>query len=252
MTKSLIALGSNIGASPALFYDALKELETHGLMLEQLSSCHDTTPIGAAADGDRFLNAAAIVSSTQTPRQILEALQSVEQHFGRKRNIRWGSRTLDLDLLLHVDSVVDEPNLLVPHPALWYRRFVLSSAVEIAGSWNHPLLGESLQTLWQRLQERPVRLVVDETELSFDLKDDVRQFDMPLENGMAPVELYTRILRSEDSLLFGTVCLFPSTNEQPRLSHRHPRIGVREIPLFVDGPEDAHQQIAMLLGAILG
>lgn len=252
MTRSLIALGSNVGASPSLFHDALKDLETHGLMLEQMSSCHDTTPIGAAADGDRFLNAAAIVSSTHTPAQILEALQSVEHSFGRKRDVRWGSRTLDLDLLLHGDSVVDEPKLLVPHPALWYRRFVLSSAVEIAGSWNHPLLGESLQTLWQRLQERPVRLLVDETNLSFNLKDDVRQLDMPLEDGMALVELYSRIRRSDVSLLFGIVRLFPSTNEQPRLSHRHPRIGMREIPLFVDGPDDAHQQIAMLVGAILG
>lgn len=246
MTKSLIALGSNIGATPALFHDALTALERSGVTLEQLSSCHDTTPVGAASAGERFLNAAAIVSSSLSAEDLLAALQSVERSFGRQRDVRWGSRTLDLDLLLHGSAVVDLPTLLVPHPALWYRRFVLSSAVEIAGEWNHPLLKESLNALWQQLQKRPVRLALDFSCVSFQLSlaadgSKTQAVDFLSEESSSPHEG-----------LFAAVQLVPSTLEQPRLSHQHAKAGERKILLFVEGAEDALEQVKMLAGAILG
>jgi 2-amino-4-hydroxy-6-hydroxymethyldihydropteridine diphosphokinase len=251
MTKSLIALGSNINASPSLFHQVLAALEANGVKIDRVSSFHDTTPIGAAAQGMRFLNAAAIVSFGGSAAQLLSLLQSTENQFGRERVIRWGSRTIDLDLLMHGTEVITEPKLLVPHPALWYRHFVLSSAVEVAADWLHPLLNESLGSLWNRLQSRPILLRVDASGVAADLPFTADQL-LDVLGDPADGVLVTGTCEMADAVAFATLQFCRATSEEPALSHRHPASGSRSICLFVDDAADAVAQVKMVAGTILG
>lgn len=251
MTKSLIALGSNIGASPSLFHQVLSALDANGAQIDQVSSFHDTTPIGAAAQGLRFLNAAAIVTFNGSAAELLSLLQTTENQFGRERTVRWGSRTIDLDLLMHGTEVITEAKLLVPHPALWYRHFVLSSAVEIAADWLHPLLNESLGSLWNRLQSRPILLTLDETSVPSDLpftSNDLLSSLDDLSDGV----MVSDSLDAADPAVFASLQFYRATPEEPALSHRHPASGTRSICLFVADAADAVAQVKMVAGTILG
>lgn len=251
MTKSLIALGSNIGASPSLFQQVLTALETNGVHVDRISTFHDTTPIGAASQGERFLNAAAIIDSSRTPSQLLSLLQATENQFGRERTVRWGSRTIDLDLLMHGTEVIAEPKLLVPHPALWYRHFVLSSAAEIAPDWMHPLLNESLGSLWDRLLQRPIRLSLDGASVPSDLSFTTNDLLSSLTDFSDGV-VVSDSLDTADPAVFASLQFCRATLEEPALSHRHPPAGTRRICLFVDSKAEALAQVKMVAGAIVG
>ena len=139
-TRCLIALGGNVGVSRDLFVQAMQHLESEGVDLLELSSAVGTSPIGENAGG-RFLNAAAVVRTSLSPLQLLQALHKVELRCGRKRDIHWGPRTLDLDLIFYGQSVIEAADITVPHPAMWYRRFVLDPSVDVC-VWervNHPV-----------------------------------------------------------------------------------------------------------------
>ena len=90
-----------------------------------------------------YLNAAAIVETEHSPRELLEALQSLEAAFGRTRGAANAPRTLDLDLIAYGREVLDEPGLVVPHPRVHERRFVMGTLAEIAPGWVHPTLGKT-------------------------------------------------------------------------------------------------------------
>jgi 2-amino-4-hydroxy-6-hydroxymethyldihydropteridine diphosphokinase len=98
-----------------------------------MSSIRETTPVGPVTDQPAFLNAAIELRTTLSPRVLLELLLDIERMFGRDRNCeqRWGPRTLDLDLLMYADLLTDEPGLIVPHPRLTDRRFVLEPLAEL-------------------------------------------------------------------------------------------------------------------------
>lgn len=170
MTPCLIALGSNVDASVARFERAMMRLDQLGLHGGRLSPCCTTNPVGPNA-GSVFLNAAATGFWPGTAFDLLSVLHRVEAEAGRTRGIHWGPRTLDLDLLLFGDEVHAAPELTVPHPAMWYRRFVLEPAVAVAAEMVHPGLNDSVAMLFQRLMQRPLRLRVD-TSVMFD--DELR------------------------------------------------------------------------------
>ncbi len=153
--RSLIALGGNLGVTADTFGNACKALSEQGVQVMRLSSVVRTAAVGVHA-GAEFLNAAAIVESSFEAPQLLEVLHAVEKQFGRERLIHWGPRTIDLDLLLFEQTVIEKPEIVVPHPAMWYRRFVLQPAAEIAGELNHPVLKQTVQELWARIQVRPL------------------------------------------------------------------------------------------------
>jgi len=141
MASALISLGSNLGDRQATLDAALEKLrETAGIAAIVASTYHATKPVGGPEGQEEFLNAAARLETSLSPRQLLTELQRIEHELGRKRGQFWGPRTLDLDLLLFDREIIDEPNLVVPHRFLAFRRFVLEPAVEVASDMIHPIL----------------------------------------------------------------------------------------------------------------
>ena len=125
MPRAYVGLGANLGDRQEFIDRAVALLAaTDGVNVLAVSALLETDPVGLV-DQPRFLNGAAAVETTLSARELLEALLGIERTLGRVRGERWGPRTIDLDLLLYGDAVVDEPGLEVPHPRLHERRFAL-------------------------------------------------------------------------------------------------------------------------------
>ncbi|MFH7028797.1 MAG: 2-amino-4-hydroxy-6-hydroxymethyldihydropteridine diphosphokinase [Heteroscytonema crispum UTEX LB 1556] len=154
---SAIALGSNLGDSLAILEAALKNLDqTSGITVKSHSSWYKTAPIGPPQPD--YLNGCAILEVELSPQELLETLLGVEQEFGRVRLEHWGPRTLDLDLLLFDDLVLDTPTLQIPHPRMTQRAFVLLPLAEIAPNWIEPVSGLTISELVQRIDCSEVSL----------------------------------------------------------------------------------------------
>jgi len=153
---SAIALGSNLGDSRAILESALEILaQRPGIALKSQSSWYQTAPIGPPQPD--YLNGCALLEVQLTPQEFLEILFSIETQFGRIREERWGARTLDLDLLLFGDLVLDTPTLQLPHPRMRERAFVLVPLAEIAPDWIEPVSGKAIATLVQAVDCSGVR-----------------------------------------------------------------------------------------------
>lgn len=141
-----IALGSNVGDRRAHLDFAVARL---GPLLAHLkvSRYYETEPVGVVGPQGPFLNAAAVGETMLTARQLLDALMAIEQERGRERPHPYAPRTLDLDLILFGESVIDEPGLVVPHPRFRERPFVLEPLAEIAPDLRDPVTGQSISVL---------------------------------------------------------------------------------------------------------
>jgi 2-amino-4-hydroxy-6-hydroxymethyldihydropteridine diphosphokinase len=132
MTKAFIGIGSNLGEREAYVRRALELLAAEeGIDVVAVSELRETEPVGPVEQG-RFVNGAALLETELSPRELLQRLLTIEGCLGRVRNERFGPRTIDLDLLVYGDAVVDEPGLTVPHPRLHERRFALEPVAELA------------------------------------------------------------------------------------------------------------------------
>ena len=132
--RAFVGLGGNVGDVAAAFASAVAQLDAlPRTQLLRVSRSYRTPAWGLAAQPD-FLNAVALLETDSPARELLEALFAIERAHGRDRGTesRWGPRTLDLDLLLYGDSVIDEPGLHVPHPYLHERAFALRPMLDIA------------------------------------------------------------------------------------------------------------------------
>ena len=148
MATCLIGLGSNLGNRADCLDRASGLIARHAQVHDVLlSSYHRTPPVGGPAGQQDFLNAALRLETSLSPLDVLAWLQQCESHLGRRRTVRWGSRSIDLDLLLYDQITLDLPNLQVPHPRMAFRRFVLEPAAEIAGQMLHPSIGWSVARL---------------------------------------------------------------------------------------------------------
>ncbi len=129
--RAYVGLGSNLGDRRATIEQAVELLGADaGVRVVAISSLRQTEPWGPVAQPP-YLNGAVALDTTLTPRALLDLLLRTEERLGRVRGERWGPRTVDLDLLLYDDAVVDEPGLAVPHPRLHERLFVLEPLAEL-------------------------------------------------------------------------------------------------------------------------
>ena len=170
----LIAMGSNLNfrneGPLGTLNEALKALETRGFVIRCCSRFFDT-PAFPAGSGPNFVNAAAQIEFDGTAAQVLALLHDVEAQMGRLRDVRWGARTLDLDLISAGDQVLPDlktyeywrdlplkaqktevpPELILPHPRLSERAFVLVPLMDVAPEWCHPVSGKSLREMHDAL-----------------------------------------------------------------------------------------------------
>lgn len=128
------------------------------------SGVYETQPL-YEEDQSAFLNACCVGLTRLTPTQLLQQLQEAERAAGRtSTGRRYGPRTLDLDLLLYGQEVIDQPGLTVPHPRLPEREFVLIPLVEVAADWQHPASGHTVRELARRVTREGIRLYEDDEE----------------------------------------------------------------------------------------
>jgi 2-amino-4-hydroxy-6-hydroxymethyldihydropteridine diphosphokinase len=148
-----IALGSNLGDRRGMLAGAIAALAgTGGVVVQRVSSFHETEPVGGPPGQGLFLNAAAVLETTLDPFALLHVLQEIEERFGRARTVHWGERTLDLDLLLFGDQIVDTPELTIPQPRMAVRRFVLAPLAEIAPEAVDPVTRRTIVDLLADLE----------------------------------------------------------------------------------------------------
>lgn len=148
--RAAIALGSNVGDSYAILKAALQTLDaTPGIKVEAASLIYQTVAVGPPQPD--ILNACALLTTTLSPRTLLDTLLQTEAKFGRVRRERWGPRSLDLDLLLFDAVILKEPGLQIPHPGLAERAFVLVPLNDIAPDWVEPVSGQTIAVLLQQV-----------------------------------------------------------------------------------------------------
>ena len=181
MTGYLIALGSNLPSgqydSVAILNEALEQLaRLQGITVDRVSGWF-RTPAWPAGSGPDFVNGAALLRSSNTPQEILKTLHRVEAGFGRERRVRWGARTCDLDLIGAEDAVLPNletltawinhgpdpervpEDLLLPHPRLHERGFVLVPLHEVAPDWVHPVLHLTVAEMMSALPDAEIEAV---------------------------------------------------------------------------------------------
>ncbi|HOI55398.1 MAG TPA: 2-amino-4-hydroxy-6-hydroxymethyldihydropteridine diphosphokinase [Phycisphaerae bacterium] len=152
MAKVFIGIGSNEGDRRATIERAVALLRLRsGIEVRAVSSLAETDPVGGPPGQGRFLNAAAELATALEPEALLDVLQGIEHQLGRRRTVRWGPRTLDLDVLLWDDRVIANGRLRVPHPRLRERRFVLEPLAEIAPGAVDPVTGRTVDELLSEL-----------------------------------------------------------------------------------------------------
>jgi 2-amino-4-hydroxy-6-hydroxymethyldihydropteridine diphosphokinase len=145
MTKAYISAGSNLGDRQANLEFAVQSLKKIGAV-ENVSSCFETEPVGFL-DQPWFLNSAIELETQFKPFQLLHYCQGIEASCGRMRTFPNAPRTLDLDILLYGDVTTNEAGLIIPHPRLSERRFVLEPLAQIAPDLIHPVLHKSIRDL---------------------------------------------------------------------------------------------------------
>jgi 2-amino-4-hydroxy-6-hydroxymethyldihydropteridine diphosphokinase len=158
VTDAVVGLGSNLGDRLAALRGAVRAIREIAPPTA-LSPLYETDAVGAP--GPAYLNAAVRLEWDGSPQALLAALLSIEERFGRVRRERFGPRTLDLDVLWIAGASLVEPDLVVPHPRLFERRFALEPLLDVAPDARHPSTGEALSTRLELLALGGVRRVAD-------------------------------------------------------------------------------------------
>jgi len=154
MNDVYLALGSNLGDKKLNIHLAIKKIEENIGHVVSVSSMHETSPVGFSSK-NLFVNAACMVLSELSPEDILLQTQKIEQEMGRKNkssNKIYSDRIIDIDMLMYNNSIIKSPSLVLPHPHLHERAFVLDPLAEIAENTLHPVLNKTIQQLKEDLK----------------------------------------------------------------------------------------------------
>ncbi len=150
---AVIALGSNMGDSRSYIKNAVEQLENSEYIKDvKVSDLIVTKPYGYTEQND-FLNGALVCQTVLSPHALLELMHSIENSADRTREIHWGPRTLDLDLIFFDDAVIDTPDLSVPHPDMQNRTFVLEPVAQLVPYYRHPVFNRAVSQLLERLRK---------------------------------------------------------------------------------------------------
>jgi len=154
--RCLIALGSNLGDRLENLHAGIDGLAAaEGVVVDAVSKLYETAPVGGPDEQGPYLNAALVATTTLEAADLLARMHRIEADRERERTVRWGPRTLDLDLLVYGDLVSDVPLLHVPHPRQHERRFVLVPVCDVAPDLVHPVLGRTMRELLAELPAEP-------------------------------------------------------------------------------------------------
>lgn len=158
--KCAVALGSNLGDSRQIFAAAVEHLaQIPGISLHTQSSLYRTKAVGPPQPD--YLNACVVLLVEMSPQLLLENLGKIENQFGRVRQERWGPRSLDLDILLYDELILNTPTLELPHPRMRERAFVLVPLAEIAPDWVDPVSGRAIRELLQEVDCSDIHRLLD-------------------------------------------------------------------------------------------
>lgn len=144
-----IGLGTNMGDKVKQLETALEKMSQKGMTILKKSDCIETEPWGNV-EQENFLNQVVAVETTLTPTYLMHTLLQIEEEMGRVREIKWGPRVIDLDILLFDDRVIYEETLVVPHPYMSERLFVLEPLQQIAPHLIHPVKQQSIRELYEQ------------------------------------------------------------------------------------------------------
>lgn len=151
MSLAYIGLGSNLGNREMTLAASIERLiNSSKVNVTKISDLYETKPVGGPPQPD-FLNAVLEMNTSLQPEELLVRLQEIERYLGRKRKIKWEPRTIDMDILLYEDSVIDSADLKIPHPLMHTRRFVLLPMSQIAPDLRHPTFNKTIIELLDEL-----------------------------------------------------------------------------------------------------
>ena len=146
MQSVFLLLGSNMGDRQLFIGQAIKHIESEIAPVVKISSLYETASWGKT-DAPDYLNQVVLLHSDLSPQEILKKVLNIETGMGRRREEKWGSRIIDIDILFYGDEIINGPGLQIPHPELHKRRFTLAPLVEIAPDWYHPVLKKNILAL---------------------------------------------------------------------------------------------------------
>jgi len=150
MIDVFLLLGSNLGDRKLLLNEAIERIVVDVAPVLQASSVYETQSWGKTDEPD-YLNQVLLLQTEMTAQQVLKKILAIELLMGRKREEKWGSRTIDIDILFYGDAVIDEPDLKVPHPEMHKRRFTLEPLAELAPEFEHPEIKKNILQLKNEL-----------------------------------------------------------------------------------------------------
>jgi 2-amino-4-hydroxy-6-hydroxymethyldihydropteridine diphosphokinase len=147
-----IAFGSNMGNRKETILAAMEKMREKGMNFLKISTFYETKPYGVTEQDD-FMNCVAQIETELNPMSLLDTLLSIERSLGRTREKRWGPRTIDLDIIFYDKKIVNFADLIIPHPDMQNRLFVLEPLSEIAPDYVHPSLHKSVNEMLKALKE---------------------------------------------------------------------------------------------------
>ena len=152
MIRVFLLLGSNLGDRSAYLKEAIAHISKDIAPVLNISSVYETQSWGKT-DAPDYLNQVIELETSLSARTVLEKILKIETILGRKREEKWGSRTLDIDILFYGQDIINEPDLQVPHPELHKRRFTLEPLAEIAASMIHPIINKNILQIKNELKD---------------------------------------------------------------------------------------------------